>query len=214
MSRMSSGDSSKFSDPDASAVLEFWFGDSNDPENVKKRGKLWFAATPEEDEMIRERFGALHARARAGELDHWTGSPQTTLALVVLLDQFTRNLYRGSASAFANDARVLAISRSAIERGDDRALAPVERAFLYMPFQHSEDPDDQERSLQLYQSLLEESPTSLKSFAENTRDYAALHRDIVARFGRFPHRNALLGRASTEAEEKYLDEGGQRFGQG
>lgn len=214
MSSTSSADSSKPADPTARAVLDFWLGDCADPGEVKQRGKLWFKSTPDEDEQIRSRFGDLHERARTGELDRWADEPRGALALVVLLDQFTRNLYRGSRSAFANDSRSLAIVRSAIDRGFDRELQTVERAFLYMPFQHSERLEDQERSVRLYQDLVDDSPPPLKSFAGNTLEFAILHRDIIARFGRFPHRNELLGRAATEAERRYLEEGGHRFGQG
>jgi len=202
------------SDSDAAAVLEFWFGDLDEPENAKQRRDLWFASTPDQDSEIRQRFGVLHEKAQAGDLAHWAEAPRTALALIVLLDQFTRNLYRGDGAAFANDARSLALASAAVERGFDRTLHPVERAFLYMPFQHSENPDDQDLSMRLYRGLLDECPPSLKAFARDTYDHAALHRDIIERFGRFPHRNELLGRSSTESERRYLEEGGHRFGQG
>jgi uncharacterized protein (DUF924 family) len=211
---MSNDGSNKLTNPEADAVLEFWLGDCDDPDNVKRRGKLWFASTPEQDREVRERFEGLHERATRGELDHWTAAPRSTLALVVLLDQFTRNLYRRTSSAFANDPRSLHIAREAIERGFDQALHPVERAFLYMPFQHSEDMSDQDRSVRLYRELVNDCPESLKAFAGETSKFAELHRDLVKRFGRFPHRNDLLGRRNTEAERQYLEEGGHRFGQG
>lgn len=211
---MSSDASNNNHDSGASAVLEFWFGDRDDPENVKRRRKLWFTSTPDQDREIRERFGMLHEKAQAGDLDGWAEAPKTALALIVLLDQFTRSLYRGRGAAFVNDARSLALASAAVERGFDRMLHPVERAFLYMPFQHSENPDDQERSMRLYRALLDECPLSLRAFARDSYEHAALHRDIVERFGRFPHRNELLGRSSTEAERRYLEDGGHRFGQG
>lgn len=201
-------------DPDAAAVLDFWFGDLADPENVKRRGKLWFSSSDAQDRTMRERFGELHRRAREGNLDAWTDAPETVLALVILLDQFTRNLYRGTTQAFANDARALELARAGIDRGFDRSMHLVGRAFLYMPFQHSEDPDDQKRSVHLFKALIEDSSAPFKPFAENSWKYAVLHREIIERFGRFPHRNQLLGRDSTEQEKQYLQEDGHRFGQG
>lgn len=200
--------------PDAAAVLEFWFGDAADPDNVKRRGPFWFKATESQDRAIRERFGGLHDRAQHGGLDHWACEPQSGLALILLLDQFTRNLYRGTPSAFANDARALAISRDGVVRGLDRPLSVVERAFWYMPFQHCEDREVQRESVRLYKALLDESPAPLMPFSKNTYEFAVLHCEIVERFGRFPHRNELLGRPSTSEEEHYLADGGHRFGQG
>lgn len=202
------------SNPEAARVLEFWLGDPADAGNVAARGKLWFASTPEQDQMIGERFGALHRAARAGELDHWSSAPRDLLALVVLLDQFSRNLYRSTPLAFANDAKSLALARAALQRGFDEPLQVVERAFLYMPFQHSESRDDQRESVRLYRTLRDGSPAELATFARNSYDYAVLHCEIVERFGRFPHRNAVLGRPSTREEIDYLNDGGQRFGQG
>lgn len=201
-------------DPDAAAVLEFWFGDTSDPDNVKRRGRFWFGATGVQDRLVRDRFGGLHGRARNGDLDHWVSGSRSALALILLLDQFTRNLYRGTPSAFANDARALAISRDGLARGLDGALGVVERAFWYMPFQHCEDREVQHESVRLYQALLDDSPAHLMPFSRNTYEFAVLHCEIVERFGRFPHRNELLGRLSTSEEKSYLEDGGHRFGQG
>lgn len=214
MSLMSNDGCSDLRHPDAAAVLDFWFGDAADPDNVKRRGKFWFAATEAQDRAIRERFGSLHGRAQRGELDHWATDPQSALALILLLDQFTRNLYRGTASAFANDRRALAISGDGIARGLDGSLGVVERAFWYMPFQHCEDREVQRESVRLYKALLDDSPAALAPFSKNTYEFAVLHCEIVERFGRFPHRNELLGRSSSSEEKEYLDHGGQRFGQG
>lgn len=211
MSAMSNG---ACNNPEAARVLEFWLGDPADVDNVAGRGKMWFSSTPEQDRVIRERFGDLHQAARGGELDHWSRAPRDLLALVVLLDQFSRNLYRATPLAFANDAKSLALARAATQRGFDEPLQVVERAFLYMPFQHSESRDDQRESVRLYRVLWDDSPAELETFARNTYDYAVLHCEIVERFGRFPHRNAVLGRPSTREEIDYLDGGGQRFGQG
>lgn len=214
MSQTLNDDCSNRGDPDPADVLEFWLGDATDPDNVKRRGKLWFSATRAQDRVLRERFGGLHDRARRGELDHWVSEPRGALALILLLDQFTRNLYRGTALAFANDARALAISRDGIARGLDRPLGVVERAFWYMPFQHCEDIEVQRESVRLYRALLDDSPEQLIPFSKNTYEFAVLHCEIVERFGRFPHRNELLGRSATAEEIDYLEDGGHRFGQG
>jgi len=211
MSAMSNG---FCGNPAAARLLEFWFGDPGDPENVARRHKLWFQATPADDRTIQARFAGLHQRAARGDLDDWSATPHGLLALVVVLDQFSRNLYRATALAFANDGKSLALAQDAVRRGCDRPLQVVERAFLYMPFQHSEDVADQRRSVGLYQALVDDSPTELGTFARDTYRHAVLHCEIVERFGRFPHRNAPLGRTSTPQEADYLEQGGHRFGQG
>jgi len=211
MSAMSNG---FCGNPAAARLLEFWFGDPGDPENVARRHKLWFQATPADDRTIQARFAGLHQRAARGYLDDWSATPHGLLALVVVLDQFSRNLYRATALAFANDGKSLALAQDAVRRGCDRPLQVVERAFLYMPFQHSESRVDQRRSVRLYRALRDSSPAELAKFAGNQYQHAVLHCEIVERFGRFPHRNAVLGRPSTRAEAGYLDGGGQRFGQG
>ncbi len=211
---MPNDDCSERRGSDAEAVLEFWFGDPTDPDNVRRRGDFWFKASEDEDRVLRNRFAGLHDSAQRGDLDHWTDDPRGALALILLLDQFTRNLYRGTASAFANDARALEISRAGIFRGLDRGAGVVERAFWYMPFQHSEDLEDQRESVRLFQGLLDESPAPFFQFSNNAYEFAVLHCEIVERFGRFPHRNELLGRASTDEERNYLHSGGHRFGQG
>jgi uncharacterized protein (DUF924 family) len=213
MSR-TSNDAFNNTESEAQVLLEFWFGDASDADNVKQRGKLWFSSTAAQDRTLRDRFGALHERAARGELDAWMTEPRTALALVLLLDQFTRNLYRGTASAFSNDARALGCSKESIERKFDSPLHVPERAFLYMPFQHAETMEDQTRSVQLFGALMESAPEQFKDYARTLYEYAVLHRDIVQRFGRFPHRNELLGRVSTDGEKQYLDQGGHRFGQG
>jgi len=211
---MSARSSGACSNPAAGRVLDFWLGDPADAANIESRERLWFGASPRQDAMLRRRFATLHGRARGGELDHWAGAPRDLLALVVLLDQFSRNLYRATSLAFASDAKSLALARAALQRGFDEPLQVAERAFLYMPFQHSESRVDQRRSVRLYRALRDSSPAELAKFAGNQYQHAVLHCEIVERFGRFPHRNAVLGRPSTRAEAGYLDGGGQRFGQG
>lgn len=199
---------------EAGALLAFWFGDAEDAEQVAARRKFWFSPSAEQDRELRERFAALHERAQRGELDHWVGEPRQTLALVLLLDQLTRNLYRGSARAFANDARALAICLDGTARGMEVALGVVERTFWYLPLQHSEKLEDQRHSVRRFRALLEDSPAPFRAFAKNSYDFAVLHCEIIERFGRFPHRNELLGRPSTGMEREYLASGGHRFGQG
>lgn len=166
-------------------VLDYWFS-----EPMETR---WFGPSAEIDSEIAQRFGDLHRRAAAGLLDDWAGQPRGALALVILLDQFSRNLHRGRPEAYANDEKAVRIARAAIAQGFDGMLEGWERAFLYMPFMHSEHLEDQEDSVRLF------TAAGLDNAA-----YALHHRDLVRRFGRFPHRNAILGRASTPEETAYL----------
>jgi uncharacterized protein (DUF924 family) len=187
---------------DHRGVLDFWFGPL-DTRGRKRRE--WFAKDPAFDAAIRTRFGALHGKAANRELEAWRLVPESTLALVVVLDQFSRNLYRDDARAFAQDEYARACAEQARLREDDLGCLPVERQFLYMPFEHSEDIADQGKSVELFRSL--------EAF-EETRgltEWAGKHRDIIARFGRFPHRNAALGRASTPQEIEFLATPGSGF---
>ena len=184
----------------AAEVLEFWFG-----AQPGKARPEWYRKNVAFDAEIRSRFGELHARAAARSLDAWRASPEPMLALVVVLDQFSRNLFRDDARAFAQDAYARECTAQALLRGDDLDLLPVQRQFLYMPLEHSEDLDDQDRAV--------ERMATLEAF-EETRgltEWAHKHRDVIRRFGRFPHRNAALGRPSTEAEAAYLAQPGSGF---
>jgi uncharacterized protein (DUF924 family) len=176
-------------------VLGFWFGPLGTPDALQER---WFKQDPAFDALIRERFGATVEAALEGRLDQEATDPRAALALVVLLDQFPRNLFRGTARAFAGDARALALAARAIAAGWDQALTPIERSFLCLPFEHSEALADQHRSCALF-AALPEAPWR----AEVVR-YAEAHRDVIRRFGRFPHRNQALGRESTEEERAHL----------
>jgi uncharacterized protein (DUF924 family) len=167
-------------------VLEYWF--------AAPLQEHWFKQSDDVDRDIARRFGALHRRAAAGDLDDWAGNPRAALALVIVLDQFSRHLFRGKPESYANDDHALRISRSAIVRGFDLHLMDWEKAFLYMPFMHSERLEIQEESVRLFTTANLDNAS-----------YALQHRDTVRRFGRFPHRNAILGRASTPEELEYLE---------
>ena len=175
--------------------------------------KSWWTSTPEQDAQVRAAFGDALSKARSGELEHWRATPEGTLALVILLDQFSRNIHRGTPQAFAADSQARAVVKQALAEGVDQALPYYGRVFLYMPLEHSEDLDDQLRSVQLFEALVHDAPPGHADEARYFLSFAHKHRDIVARFGRFPHRNPLLGRVHTEEERAWLEEGGETFGQ-
>lgn len=183
-----------------SEVLAFWFADGPDTHRAR-----WFRRSDAFDAQIREKFGAAEADAHAGRLDSWASTPEGTLALAILLDQFPRNLFRGQARAFASDAAARALSRAAIARGEDLRLTPTQRVFLYLPFEHGEALADQDLSVALFEGL-RDIPTMAKPDA--AIDYAWRHRAVIRTFGRFPHRNKALGRTSTPDEQAWLDAGG------
>lgn len=188
-------------DDEQQALLDFWF----DPAGSDEPRDLWFKPDPAFDAALRERFGALLARAASGGLDRWAETAHGALALVLLLDQLPRNLNRGERAAFGSDAKARHVARRAIARGQDLALPPVRRQFLYLPFEHSEDLADQEESVRLFASLPE------GALRDHCVDFAHRHHAIIARFGRFPHRNRVLARPSTAAEEEFLTEPGSSF---
>ncbi|MDA7984970.1 MAG: DUF924 domain-containing protein [Alphaproteobacteria bacterium] len=181
----------------AEAVLSFWFAPG--------RERDWFMSSEQFDAELRAAWLAPHLAAAAGRLEHWRETPRGALALVLLLDQAPRNLFRRTARAFGCDRRALRVSAAAVERAQDLALSPQERVFLYMPYQHAEDLAAQERSLELF--------ARLGADGDNAFAYAGKHHEIIKRFGRFPHRNAALGRANTPDEEAYLSGAIERFGQ-
>ena len=186
-------------------VLAFWFGTPGDADYGQARA-AWFRKDDAFDTQIRARFLNEVEAAIAGQRDDWKASPQGSLALFILLDQFPRNLFRNTARAFAGDATALALAGRFIEQGLDRQLLPVQRIFVYLPFEHSESLADQERSLALFTTLADEHPETASYL-----DYARRHRDVIVRFGRFPHRNAALGRTSSAAETDYLAQPGSGF---
>jgi uncharacterized protein (DUF924 family) len=204
----------------AFAILDYWFGQRPyAPAAIRQRMALWFGdpgapeLQPQTDEYIRTRFGALLSEAAAGRLDRWETSPRRRLALILLLDQFSRNIHRGSRRAFEYDAKALQLSLEGLSLGADAALDPVERIFFYMPLEHSESLEVQAESLAAFGRLAKEAPEQLGDTFDSVLKYARLHYDIVQRFGRFPHRNAVLGRTSSAAELEWLAGAGQRFGQ-
>ncbi len=185
-------------------VLDFWFGPP-DSEGYGKPVKAWFIKKQAFDQEIRERFGQTLQQACHGELDDWQDRPLSCLALVIVLDQFSRNLFRKQPQSFAQDSQALAIAKRAIAQGFDQQVLPVQRVFFYLPFEHSETIHDQEKCLELFASL-EKEP-----HCESFIDYAQKHYDVIEKFGRFPHRNAILGRTSTAAEEEFLEQPGSSF---
>lgn len=182
-------------------VLAFWFAPAGAPDHGRLR-RAWFAVDAAFDDEIRGRFSDLHAKAIHGQLEHWRATPRGTVAYIVLLDQLSRNMFRGEGRAFSADAQARAATMAALERGDEKDLVPIERMFLYMPLMHSEQPIDQELSVELFRQLSEKAP-----HLDELR-YAVAHRDLIARFGRFPHRNGALGRLSTPAEIAFLTAAG------
>lgn len=179
----------------APEVLRFWFGERAEHGKSHKR---WFVKDPNFDAEIRNSFLSLHEELLRKTI--WLDAPRSCLARIIVLDQFPRNMFRGTARAFASDSLALESARLAVERGWDRGMLAVEQLFVYLPFEHSENLADQDRSCEL-----------MKEFSAEQRDYAERHRDIIRRFGRFPHRNAILGRESTPEEVEFLKQPGSGF---
>jgi uncharacterized protein (DUF924 family) len=176
-------------------ILDFWFAEDTKP--------LWFAPTPDFDRAIRQRYGATFARAAAGELTSWEASPEGCVALCLLFDQMPRHMFRGTPRAFATDHEAVAVAGRAVRRGFDHRLSSSHKIFLYMPFMHSERLADQLRAVALFGSAGLSEPS----------DYAKDHLSIIRRFGRFPHRNPILGRSSTPAELEFLAQHAEHYGQ-
>ena len=188
----------------AGEVLDFWFGREGDPEYGQFRNE-WFRKDPEFDARVTEQFADLYEEAAVGNLDGWRDDAESCLALVIVLDQFPRNMFRGDGRTHAEDDRALGASRYAVEHALDRELPAFQRMFLYMPFMHSESVEDQRRSVELFERLAGEEG------APDVVSYAVAHRDIVERFGRFPHRNEILGRETTPEEAVFLTTEGSSF---
>jgi uncharacterized protein (DUF924 family) len=193
-------------------LLDFWFGDdAEDVAIAKAKAELWWGHLAETDELLQARFGAAASAAAAGVLDHWTGSPQGRLALILLLDQIPRAIHRGTPAAFAQDEMARKVAAGGLDSGADKLLRPIERLFFYLPFEHSEDLADQDLSVTLFRNLATAVPKSDRQTFAEFLDYAVRHREVIARFGRFPHRNLILGRDSTAEEKAFLEEPGSSF---
>lgn len=188
-------------------VLQFWFSDPQSEEaQYPERRKVWFGKNPEFDQTIQRRFLTTYQQAASGELEAWKTTPEGCLALILLLDQFPRNLFRGRPQSFATDAQALDLALGAIAQNFDQALAPLQRIFIYLPLEHSENLDYQHQSVALFQQLTSNNPELADVF-----DYAVRHQTVIERFERFPHRNAILGRDSTAAELEFLTQPGSSF---
>lgn len=188
-------------------ILNFWFGDPEAPNSeYGQQRKVWFQKRPEFDAEIRQRFLVDYEKAAAGDYQVWRQQPRPCLALILLLDQFPRNLFRGSPQAFATDPQALQTADYAVEKNFDRQLIPVERMFMYLPFEHCEELQAQHRCVALFQELIATAPE-----LESTLEYAIRHREVIERFGRFPHRNEALDRKTTPSEAEFLQQPGSRF---
>ena len=194
------------------SVLAFWFGPFGSATEIAGRQRtLWFGKSPANDQAVIERFAPTLLAAAAGQLDDWARTPRGRLALVIVLDQFPHHIHRDQPQAFATDTRALAHSLAALAADEDQQLTPIERVFLYLPLEHAESIDMQDRSVSLVEKLASEAAADERALFDNFLDYARQHRDVVARFGRFPHRNEILGRASTPDELEFLKQPGSRF---
>lgn len=195
-------------------ILDFWFADAAQaPAKAEARMPFWFTASAGIDVQVRERFKAAVESASRGERDAWKQAPRSALALVLLLDQFPRNIWRGTAEAFAFDPPALAIARESVSAGFLSRLAPIEQMFLTLPYQHCETLDAQRESLRLCRAIVAAAPPDWQPMLKGFAPYAAQHLNLIERFGRFPHRNKVLGRVPTDAERAYLKAGGATFGQ-
>jgi len=193
-------------------ILGFWFGALEGPEDVAdERSEIWFEQSDATDYFLRQTFEVDLVAARRGEREEWKQEPRPSLAWILLLDQFSRNIYRGFPAAYETDLTCQIQTLEGIEAGFDRELLPIERVFYYLPLEHAEDLEVQERSVQEFSRLLEDAPASRRAEFEHFLGYARRHHAVIERFGRFPHRNAVLGRESTEEELAFMAEHGTGF---
>lgn len=198
----------------AQSVYDYWFGTEGlSLEAVKKRASLWWQGSADTDYDIERRFGKLVEAAGKRSFDNWTHNARSALALIILNDQFPRNLYRGSGKAFSHDPLALEYSRQLVNSDAFNELEPIEKTFSLMPFEHSENIEDQEFSVAKFTELAESADDEWQEQMRFYLKYAEDHRDIIKDFGRFPHRNQVLARESTPQEIDYLESGGHRFGQ-
>jgi uncharacterized protein (DUF924 family) len=199
----------------AEAILDFWFGPQLETtpafEIAHRQRPLWWSKNPQIDADCRHRFEPLLQDAAANRLADWADAPRSTLALILLLDQFPRNIYRDTPQAFAYDELARQHTHLALAMGLDRQLPPIARVFVYLPLEHSEDLDDQEQALQLLRALARQAGEADKKEFDGFADYAKKHHAVIERFGRFPHRNRILGRASSAEENAFLQQPGSSF---
>ncbi len=198
----------------AQSVYEYWFGsEALTPAVTKSRSQLWWQGSADIDFDIERRFGKLVEVAGKGSFTNWMDTPASAIALIVLNDQFPRNLYRGSGKAFAQDHLALGYAQQLVHSAEFSGLHPLEKTFSLMPFEHSENLENQEFCVAQFAQLVESVDPEWQQSMQSFYQYALDHRDIVRQFGRFPHRNKVLGRESTPEETEYLTSGGRRFGQ-
>ena len=195
------------------SVLEFWFGKIENELCDEQKQQIWYQFNPAVDKQITERFSELHSLAVSGKLSSWEASAKGSLALIILLDQMSRNIFRGTAGAFEYDDLALDVCLRGMEVGFDQQLSLVEVLFFYHPLEHAESLERQQQCVALFTSLVERYSGEQKAYAENALNFAVEHKEIIAKFGRFPHRNEVLGRVATDDEKAYLSSGGKRFGQ-
>ncbi|MFC5707962.1 DUF924 family protein [Aeromonas eucrenophila] len=194
-------------------LLDFWFGDdADDAPRAARQAPLWWGKSDETDALLDTRFGELAEAAAAGKLDAWTEVPTGRLALILLLDQLPRNIHRGTPAAFAQDAKARDLCLRGLSLGADKSLSPLARVFFYLPLEHTESREQQARSVALFEALAsEQAQTAAQATFAGFADFARRHRVIVDRFGRFPHRNAILGRTDTPEETEFLRQPGSGF---
>lgn len=194
-------------------VLDFWFADAQlSPDATAVRNEFWFSANPEIDQQIWQFFGDVVNDAAAGLYDNWTDTAYGRLAMIILLDQFPRNIFRGTSEVYRHDELALACAGQGVTLGQLAGLTVPEQVFFLMPYQHAEDISVQRAGVKLMQSMVDGAPDEWREIATGYNDFAVAHHDIVAEYGRFPHRNSLLGRSSTEDEVSFLASGGETFG--
>lgn len=199
-------------DPKAQEILDFWFGPIKTVDDFPKdKIILWFGKKDDIDKDMRNQYEYLVQAAANHELDTWTSTPQGRLALIILLDQMPRNIYRDTPQAFAYDAQAVQLTLDGFEKGDDQNLLPIERAFFYFPLMHAENTELQELSVKKYKTLVPSAPASLRSNYKSYEDFALRHYDVIMKFGRFPHRNKVLCRQSTREELDFLKTPGSSF---
>ena len=200
--------------PDIHRVLDFWFQPGTmDQPTIDSRMDRWFTADAVTDAVLRNEFGPLVEQASKDQLDAWVATPEGRLALILMLDQFRRSIYRGTPKAFSRDPHALKLCVEGAMKGDYKTLNPFQQAFYFMPLQHAESLKIQERSVKIYEGLVTGVSDTLKATFATFAQFAELHHDIVESFGRFPHRNKTLGRANTAEEQEYLGSGAPSFGQ-